>query len=805
MMKKLIIVFTYLLFAVFCMAEPTKKPLVFYLKNLPQERIGEWSDAQIKSDLESKGFIVVEVDCSSYPKTSPELEEALVQFHIKCSDVYSSYENSSQSVDIDNIHYVPEGYTIKKNIPVWNIKDHGAEGSLDYIMKQWNNVIVSKHGMTPVTSHEQMTNPDGSPLDYNLYMDIVYPSGKASKKVPLLMNHSSNSPRWRPFAPQQKTEVMYRNMFPIGFMTTGYAFANIDHCFVPLARGESWGYFDAYTLDDWNGLASNTAFVRYIRLHLDEYNLNGKIGSMGISKASYGATRLSDPNNAAGAEYYMFNSKPNSKPQPWAEGESHVDVVYTAAGHGTSRIDKFVNNGCVPVITSAGVKDEYGQWDVYPKVVKHLNDIDHIHYPFWMQELGHTYPGMGEDFATGESRYVVFKRFFDHFLKPSDQTRADVFCIFPKEGAESVDAFGRSRMLPMDNFLPEYMLGLPVDSPLAVRFLEEFRLDEVSVHIKVICMEDGSVVGGEWTASMKNTCFSFTPSSSMKKGNRYKIVVPTSLTSVSGAHPSSETVREFTVTMGAASAGNTKTHRILPVDDTYTKYVLNTEPKGAEAVIKSRYSQYGDWRFVGYYKFDLSEVNPVRLTKVTVNLALSAAVDQNVKVNIHKTTTDWKEETLVSASKPTMESAYFAQTVVTPSTAWIEVDVTDIVKGCLSAGERYFSMVTNVPSSESTTYVNVHSKETTNEAMRPFMSVERSMPTSPTIHVAREQKAGQPIKLLVAADYEDDIRSVTWFINDVQTQTDVVTLSAGSYMLKAVVEGPEDVGTDVIVRYIEVR
>ena len=484
-MKKLITVIMSLSLALFCMAEPVKKPVVFYLKNLPQERIGEWTDEKIKGDLEAEGYIVIEVDCSSYPKTSPELEEALVQFHINCKNVYSSYENASQVVDIDNVHYVPEGYTIKKNIPVWNIKDHGADGSLEYIMKQWNNVIVPKHGVDPVTSPEQMTNPDGSPLDYNLYLDIIYPSGNASAKVPLLMNHSSNSPRWRPFAPEQKTEVMYRNMFPIGFLTTGYAFANIDHCFVPLARGETWGYFDAYTLDDWNGLASNTAFVRYLRLHLDQYNLNGKIGSMGISKASYGAMRLSDPNNRSGAEHFMFNSKPNNKPQPWAEGESYVDVVYTAAGHGTSWIDKYVNENCVPIITSAGVKDEYGQWAVYPKVVKFLNDIDHIHYPFWMQELGHTYPGMGVDYSTGEDRYVVFKRFFDHFLKPSDETRADVFCIFPREGADEVDAFGKSRMLPPDNFLPEYMLGLPVDTPIAVRFLEEFTVEAISAAVSV--------------------------------------------------------------------------------------------------------------------------------------------------------------------------------------------------------------------------------------------------------------------------------------------------------------------------------
>ena len=793
-----------LFFVLVCNAEPVKKPLVFYLKNLPQERIGEYTDSKIKSDLEAEGFIVIDLDCSTFPKTSPQLENALVEFHIDCKDVYSSYENALQAVDVDNIHYVPEGYTIKKDIPVWNIKDHGADGSLEYIMKQWNNVIVSKHGVDPVTSPEQMTNPDGSPIDYDLYMDIVYPSGNASAKVPLLINHGSNSPKWKSFAPGQSAEKMYRCMFPIGFLTTGYAFANIDHCYVPMARGETWGYFDAYTLDDWNGLASNTAFIRYLRLHLADYNLNGKIGSMGISKASYGAMRLSDPGNASGAEHFMFNSTPNTKPQPWAGGESHVDVVYTAAGQGTSRISKYVNDGCVPIITSAGVKDEYGQWAVYPKVVKHMNDIDHIHYPFWMQELGHTYPGMGEDFATGEDRYVVFKRFFDHFLKPSDATKADVFCIFPKEDAESVDAFGRSRMLPPDNYLPEFMLGLPVDTPLTVRFLEAFTVEAVSAAVKVTCVGDGSVIEGEWQPSMKNTNFSFTPSAPLEKGKAYRITVPTSLTSVSGAHPSAEVVRDFTVTEGADVSENIKTHRILPVDDTYTPVSLNKDPKGAKTEIKSSFNRYGEWKYYGYFKFDLSEVNPVRMNRVTVNLAMAAAVDSDVKLNIYKVTSEWDEETLVSDNRPTMESSYFAETVVTPTTSWIEIDVTDVVGKCLADGDRYFSMAVLLQSSESKS-ISVHSKETSREDMRPFMSVERSMPSSPTIYVDREVAAGSEVKLIVAADYEDEIKSVTWYVDDIKLDTDVVTLPAGEHKLKAQVEGPEEVGTDVIVKYIEAK
>ena len=152
-----------------------------------------------------------------------------------------------------------------------------------------------------------------------------------------------------------------------------------------------------------------------------------------------------------------------------------------------------------------------------------------------------------------------------------------------------------------------------------------------------------------------------------------------------------------------------------------------------------------------------------------------------------------------------MESSYFTQLTVTPSTSWIEVDVTDVVKDCIEKGEEYFSMAANIPNTEDDIYVRLYTKEAANEAVRPFMSVERALPSSPTIHVDREIADGTAVKLIVAADYEDEIESVTWYVDDNLSETDVVTLSTGEHKLKAVVKGPETVGTDVIVKYVEVK
>ena len=529
-------------------AEPALKPLAFYMKNLPCPRIGTQTDGQIRASLEADGFIVIDIDCSSFPKTSPELEDALCAFHKNAKNVYSAYENASQAVDASAVFYVPAGYTVTRNIPVWNIACHGAEGSVQRVVETWNKEIVERFGVAPVISADQMYCKDGRPVDWWLRMDIVHPSGAAATKVPTLLIFSSNSPRLSPISPLNTSDqAIWKSAFPLGFLVSGYAFAIADHCYNPLARNDVWKYFDRYTLDDWDGLASTTAYVRYLKSHLQEYNLNGKIGVMGISKASYSAVRIADTMNASLGEHSLFNGIPNSRPQPWQGVDSRVDVVYAAAGNGTRLAGKYVTPTSVPMVTSAGRTDEYGQWTVYPHVVKHLNDIDHIHLDFWMEELGHTYPGMGTDEATGERRYVLFKRFFDHYLKPDPVTSADVFLILPKENCTAVDATGQSRTLPPDSCLPESLLGLPKTAPITVRFLEEYTTEEINSKVSVVSMAGNRPVEGEWTASMQGTCFCFYPSVPLVKGGIYVITVPATITSKAGHHPSKEESRVFTV------------------------------------------------------------------------------------------------------------------------------------------------------------------------------------------------------------------------------------------------------------------
>lgn len=710
-----------------------KTPVAFYLTNLPTQRIGQMSDAAIKDSLTNLGFLVIEVDCKNYPTTSPELEDYLVQFHKTTPALLASYNTDLIEPDLDAIFYIPEGYLIQKGVPVWNIREHGADGSIERIMSTYNSVIVPKYGVPAVTQAEDMIDQYGNPLDYNLRIDIIYPSGNTVQDVPLLLNFSSNSPRQVPFNPTKTNEVIYRSIFPLGFLTTGYAWANADHCYNPLARGEVWGYFDQYTLEDWNGLATVTAYIRYLNAHASLYNLNGKIGCMGISKASYSAMRIANLKNAEGKEYFRFNGIENAKPQPWLGYPSTVDVVYSAAGNGTRRATTYADEYTVPIISSAGLKDEYNQWDVFPEVVKRYNDKDIIHLSLWMEELGHTYPGLGTDLTTGLDRYPLCKAFFDNYLKPtSTQTPLEPYYILPKEAATEVDVYGNTRILVRDNILPPAMLGVSPYAPITVRFLSEIEVSEASAHIKVIHQSSNQEVVGQWVAKMKSTSFEFTPTMAMEIGETYIIKVLPGLSNSNGQMVTSEFIRSFVVSATGTPPVETATNIVPASEDSYTQVSLNTVSKGGEDRLRTRYSSGGDWRFDIYLKFDVSSLSSANIHNAKVKLSSSTILAGDpIVLKMYGCTNNWSESTLVSSNRPTIATAVtLDQFIYTGDDTWTVFDVTSYIKSQLEANQTEVSLCIRSTTTSNTESVYFASKESSQESLRPYLAIEEKIPTS---------------------------------------------------------------------------
>ena len=545
-----------LIFNIQLAAQKVSTPVAFYLQHLPVERIGTDPDSQIIADLEADGFIVILVDCSVFPTTSPELETALVEYHRTTPFILNQYESEQISIDYHRIFYVPAGYRIARDIPVWNIKDHGAEGSIQRIMQVYNDVVVPEFGATPVTNPDDMVGPNGEPFEYNLYLDVVYPSGNLDKKVPLFINFSSNTPRQRPFNPTNSLEVVYRNIFRFGFLLDGYAIAHADHNYLPMSRHEHYNLLSPYSMDSFNGLASTTAYIRYLNMHANQFNLNGKIAAMGISKASYSVVRIANKMNATQSERSEFAGfGPNTKPQPWQGYSSTIDVGYASAGDGTDRIPAYVDENTVPLVTSAGRFDNLNHWERYAPVVSHCKIAEINHLAMWKEDLGHTYPGLGVDFATGENRYLLLKRFFDHYIKPQDGKPLKVFYAFPAKHANIVDTYGYSRTFVHETLQPQNMTGVTPFSPITVRFLTP--IDTVNLHENIQVKEVGSgiLVHGTWVSTIKNMCFEFNPASALTKGKTYKLIVNNTLKDILGNTPEENFEREFTVNKGMLRSG----------------------------------------------------------------------------------------------------------------------------------------------------------------------------------------------------------------------------------------------------------
>ena len=715
-------------------ADKTAVPAAIYLQNLPGERIGEWTDQQIIADLQAQGMIVITHDCSSLPKTSPELETAILEWHRTLANHLTDYDTDTTTIESRSMYFIPEGYTYRKEA-VWNFVDHGADGSLEYIMRKYNQYVVPNLGRDSAFVYTDMLTRTGEQIDYNLYVDIIYPTGTATKQVPLLINHSSSDYRQNQTRPEAAKNTIYRTIYQLGCLTTGYAFANMDHCYNPVARDVVYKYFDdGYTLDDWDGLASNTACIRYLRSHLSQYNLNGLIGCMGISKASYAPVRLANRLNATQDEYFFFNGQKNTHEQPWPGVPSTIDVAYAAAGNGTRRIPKYVDGNTVPMITSAGKSDQYGQWAVYPEVVSHMETIDHNHLSMWMEDMGHDFPCVGTDLRTGIDRYVLCKRFFDRYLKPNEVDTTAVLYILPKEDAPEVTTRGESRVLPLDGILPENMMGISTYEPITVRYLYQVDTMAIAQKIQIIDAQNHPVPG-KWTVHMQGTCLCFAPSVALNQGATYRILVD-------------GITRAFTVTSQSEEDKDVKSTSFETIEDSYTKVAKETNVHGSENILKVRYSQYGDWKFNTYLKFapDWSSINMAQFKRAYLYLASASAPSAEVVVTIHTASNEWSETTLVSANRPTYSSQACGQLQYSGATTWNEVDVTGALRAAIENHEDTLSFVM-IATAGNTEYANFVSKEGASD-LHPQLVVEEYIPEDPSVLINSEEHKNNNTKVL---------------------------------------------------------
>lgn len=467
--------------------------VIIYVMNRAWERIGTEDNLSILSDYIRKRFIVVTVDLGDDPRavsTAIDWDVHLIYRALAGYRTPSIIRAIKLEPKDTRFFVLPEGYRVATDLTYWEIDKHGAYGTLEHIMKTYNEEIVPKaKGVKPAEKPSDMVGPDGGPLDYRVKMDIVYPS-QPKKKLPVFVYSDTQWSR-----PPHHQYV---------FQLRGYAYVLMAHCFNPC---EAYRHIRSFTLDHWNGLACYTAAMRYLNKYADKYGLDtSHIGMMGVSKGQYAVTRLSAPNHDAFTESRKFPGFPagSPEPQPWQGYPSNIHAGWQGMGMGLWE-SEYITPDYAPTILACGEHDR----DVItkegnPKFLAALAKLDVNYVDLFMEGLGHGL-SVGYDKRLGVDRYQLVNDFFDRYLKVEDKLPPVVLIATPHDGAEDVK--------PTDAIWVQFA---PV-------------IDEKTIvggrGITVVDLTDGRELKGSWKTSRRGTMFTFVPDQPLEKGREYEVSV----------------------------------------------------------------------------------------------------------------------------------------------------------------------------------------------------------------------------------------------------------------------------------------
>lgn len=496
-------------------------PTAVYLRNPRIPRIGTDSDEAIVADLLEDGMLVIELDCAGLPGGFPDLPEAIMVFNENLVGQVTRLSRGMLVPDLSHLYWLPAGYRLQRNLPFWNIERHGAPGTMEHIVHIFNTHLAERLGVEPLTSPDQLRGPNGEPLDYNLHLDIVYPSGSPARPVPLIAHFSTQCRLSRSFRE-------HRAIYPLSWLVSGYALTYVDHVYNPLARSSAYGHFRAYSLQNSNGLAAGSAAIRFLRTEAQRFNLNGAIGALGHSKSSYTVVRLADPRHPEQGESSTFAAAAEqpAREQPWPGQSSEIAVAYASMGDGTRRV-RLYDPAMVPLFIAVGRHDQYNEWPRFPPLVAACEARNLHHHALWMEELGHTFP-MGVDGASGRNRTAMVVQFFDQHLHPRQQPDPlEVLALIPAEGNGTVGPDGSSRfILATDDELPPDMHGLSTDTPITLVFAR--KVDPATLGPDTASLrqrQTGTPVPGQWRPSLQNSRFQFLPDQPLRPATEYEILL----------------------------------------------------------------------------------------------------------------------------------------------------------------------------------------------------------------------------------------------------------------------------------------
>ena len=332
--------------------ETKQRDIIFYVINWNGERIGTESDISIVTDyiradasIESGNrAAVIVVDFGGNPNAvANTIEKSLAALR---SDLVgnqkltvwkdpsaASKTETTVAVHSGYVYFLPAGYRVERDILYFESDKHGALGTLDRVMKAWNDYIAGKKKIkyayhtgdascscghaadaeciagapqidkngnvvphaeqyAPTVSRvEDCRKSDGSPMSYKNRLDIIYPSG-AKVETPVYSMAATHSPRTNNVGNTESRSHL------VGFTFSGYTTAVFDYVYVPMARDDHYYYIAPYGTHGQNAAKSSRAAMRCIRYYAEEFGYSSElIGVAGISKGTPAAAVLSTVDN----------------------------------------------------------------------------------------------------------------------------------------------------------------------------------------------------------------------------------------------------------------------------------------------------------------------------------------------------------------------------------------------------------------------------------------------------------------------------------------------------------------------------
>ncbi len=401
----------------------SKTTMLIYVLGYNGERIGTESDLDILKDLLDEGYVVITMDYLDDPRaTVPEIIWSVQKTRMAPSKYLPGFKFDAKGVMV-----LPSGYRLIRDVQFFKLDENGYKGINEYIVEVWNgDKFQDAKGTKIPADHktaktiEDCVKPDGSPLDFNLRLDIVYPS-QPTRETEVMLLASSSETRFSANAVRP---------LDVGALFYGYTFACYEHSYIPMSRNDHYGYFLPYSVMQWVGNAVHATAVRAVRYYADDFGYSrDNYGVWGHSKSSQ-CSVLSTPHPETLAEGATFERYGYKSREAYGEmrfitydnGEvipSNVQVAYHSMGDGSKNYKKLMGEELCPTIICCGIKDQYGSWDYWAaeNAAYKAKGVDYLSIS--MYNDGHNYPN-GYDTVYDYDRYNAMMSFFNYYLKGMD-------------------------------------------------------------------------------------------------------------------------------------------------------------------------------------------------------------------------------------------------------------------------------------------------------------------------------------------------------------------------------------------------